>query len=157
MQLKDKLVAYNITVDLVCAYMVIGNIQQHLGIFKGVTDFSCSDPFCANVYWFLMKQVFLIIPGNIIPGIEISCSSIEEGETEEECTERIRRAKIADVEMRIEQIKVDVPQHQADPFTYFFSSDKALMGDNASDGMSQASEFVYPILKILTKDTISII
>jgi hypothetical protein len=128
-ELKEILLAYHISVDVVCAYMVIGNIQQHTGIFKFCPDFTCSDSFCAYVYWFLMKNVFLGIPMNILPGFEFSLSTKPAEETVEAYTERMRDQKIADVDMRIEQVKDDIPKHQADLHQFFFMSEKTLETD----------------------------
>ena len=128
-ELKEILLAYHISVDVVCAYMVIGNIQQHTGIFKYCPDFTCSDPFCAYVYWFLMKNVFLGISMNLLPGIEFSLSTKPAEESVEMYTQRMRDQKIADVDMRIEHVKVDIPTHQADLHNFFFMSEKTLNAD----------------------------
>ena len=129
-ELKDILLAYHISVDVVCAYMVIGNIQQHMGIFKLCPDFTCSDAFCAYVYWFLMKNVFLGIPMNSLPGIDFSLSNKPTEESVEMYTQRMRHKKIADADMRIEQVKEDVPTHQADLHQFFFTSEKHLDTEN---------------------------
>ena len=127
--LKERLCSYHVSVEVVCAYMVIGNIQQHLGIFKLCSDFSCSDSFCAYVYWFLMRQIFLDIPGDIIPGVDISISTKPVEETLDAYTKRMREKKIEDVDMRIKEIKSDIPAYQEDLYQYFFVSEKPLHYD----------------------------
>ena len=66
---------------------------------------------------------------NILPGIEISLSTKPADETVEEYTQRMRDQKIADVDMRIEQVKDDIPKHQADLHQFFFMSEKTLETD----------------------------
>ena len=55
-EIYEKLKANKITVEIVCAYMVLGNLHKRDSIFAGVSDFSCSDPFLAYTYWFLMSK-----------------------------------------------------------------------------------------------------
>ena len=73
-----------------------------------------------------MRQVFLDIPGNIIPGVEISLSSKPVEESLDAYTMRMREKKIEDVDMRIKEIKNDVPMHQEDLYQYFFVKEKPL-------------------------------
>ncbi len=71
-EIYEKLILNHINVDLVCAYMVIGNMHKQDAFFAGYTEFSCSEPFLAYTYWFLMSKVFLEYkPGNHIPGLEV--------------------------------------------------------------------------------------
>ncbi len=122
--LKERLCSYHVSVEVVCAYMVIGNIQQHIGIFKSCSEFSCSDSFCAYVYWFLMRQVFLDIPGDIVPGVDISLSTKPSEESLDAYTMRMREKKVEDVDMRIQEIKSEIPKHQEDLYQYFFVREK---------------------------------
>ena len=76
-----------------------------------------------------MRQVFLDIPGDIIPGIDISLSSKPVDESLDAYTMRMREKKIEDVDMRIKEIKNDVPMHQEDLYQYFFVKEKPLHYD----------------------------
>lgn len=129
MVLKERLCSYQISVELVCAYMVIGNIQQHTGIFKLCSEFSCSDAFCAYVYWFLMRQVFLDIPGDIIPGVDIALSTKPVEEDIDEYRMRMLEKKKEEVNMRFQEIKGEIPSHQEDLYQYFFLREKPLHYD----------------------------
>jgi hypothetical protein len=76
-----------------------------------------------------MKNVFLGISMNLLPGIEFSLSTKPAEESVDMYTQRMRDQKIADVDMRIEHVKVDIPTHQADLHNFFFMSEKTLNAD----------------------------
>ena len=119
--LYQRLNALNITVELVCAYMVIGNMNQRKGIFEGITEFSCSDPFLAYTYWFLMSTVFIVYKGgNHIPGLEVDLENKREDESTVEFMERIRAAKTSECDMRLEELSKLVDESKRNLYKYFF-------------------------------------
>ena len=123
-EIYEKLKANKITVEIVCAYMVLGNLHKRDSIFAGVSDFSCSDPFLAYTYWFLMSNVFLEYrAGNHLPGIEVPLSSKRDDESVEACSERVRRMKIIDIEHKLEELSVNVPVEKKNLYLYFFLPD----------------------------------
>ena len=58
-ELLRELKACSIDMNLVCAYMVLGNVTHHEGIFKDTCEFKSGDPFLGYCFWFLIKQVFI--------------------------------------------------------------------------------------------------
>ena len=120
----QKLSGLNITVDFVCAYMLIGNMNHRKGLFEGCSEFSCSDPFLAYTFWFLMSNVFLVYKeGNHIPGLEVSLRSKGDDESPNDCIERIRTAKRRDMDMRIQELCSMVDLRKQDLYQYFFRSE----------------------------------
>jgi len=71
-----------------------------------------------------MRQVFLDIPGDIVPGVDISLSTKPSEESLDAYTMRMREKKVEDVDMRIQEIKSEIPKHQEDLYQYFFVREK---------------------------------
>jgi hypothetical protein len=145
-ELLMDLKASFIDVNLVCAYMILGNQVQHEDIFADVHEFSCSDPFLGYCFWFLKKEVFVSAAEENLEHFarfELSATTQATSSNKEALIDRYENHLVAvseESERRCKNFLQQnaVPPAKRDLFRYFFVSCTAQAPSPKTDAGSDA-------------------